>query len=78
MNDFDRYDLAFAILVGGIAAGILVLGGPLWAIALVYATGATIVLYRHLPLPHAGKSRRPQSRPVRTTVVMPRSADRRR
>jgi hypothetical protein len=51
MNDFDRYDFALAMLFGSIAAGILVLGGPLWAIVLVYATCATIVLYRHLPLP---------------------------
>jgi hypothetical protein len=51
MTDFDRYDCAISLLIGAIAAGALVLGAPLWAIALIYATGCTIMLYRHLPLP---------------------------
>jgi hypothetical protein len=51
MNDFDRYDFALAMLFGSVAAGILVLGAPLWAVALIYMTCCTIMLYRHLPLP---------------------------
>ncbi|HWY89444.1 MAG TPA: hypothetical protein VNY31_02125 [Solirubrobacteraceae bacterium] len=51
MNDFDRYDFAITMLFGSIAVGALILGGPLWAIALIYATCGTIVLYRHFPLP---------------------------
>ncbi len=51
MNDFDRYDFALTMLFGCIANGCLVLGAPLWAIALICMTLGTIVLYRHLPLP---------------------------
>jgi hypothetical protein len=51
MNEFDRYDYAIILLFGGIANGCLVLGAPLWAIALICMTLCTIVLYRHLPLP---------------------------
>jgi hypothetical protein len=51
MTDFDRYDCAISLLTGVIAMGVLILGAPLWAIALIYATGCTIMLYRHLPLP---------------------------
>jgi hypothetical protein len=50
-DDFDRYDVAFTLLVGLIAVGALIVGAPLWAIVLIYATGCIIVMYRHLPLP---------------------------
>jgi hypothetical protein len=51
MNELDRYDYALTMLFGGIATGALALGAPLWAIAPIYMTLCTIVLYRHLPLP---------------------------
>lgn len=51
MTDFDRYDYAISLFFGVIAVVVLILGGPLWAMALVYATASTIMLYRHLPLP---------------------------
>jgi hypothetical protein len=51
MTDFGPYDYAISLFFGVIAVVVLILGGPLWAIALVYATGCTVMLYRHLPLP---------------------------
>jgi hypothetical protein len=50
-DDFDRYDVALSLLFGLVAAGILILGAPLWAFVLICATCCTVVLYRHLPLP---------------------------
>jgi hypothetical protein len=50
-DDFDRYDLAFTLVLDLIAAGILILGAPLWTFAVICLIGGTIVMYRHLPLP---------------------------
>jgi hypothetical protein len=50
-DDYDRYDFVLSLVMGSIMAGILLLGGPLWAMVLVGMAGCTISLYRHLPLP---------------------------
>ncbi len=51
MNDFDRYDVAMSLFFGLLMAGVLVLGAPLWTMALIMLVGSPIILYRHLPLP---------------------------
>lgn len=48
MIDLDRYDYAISVLMGVIAVGALILGAPLWAIVLIYATGCSVVLLRHI------------------------------
>ncbi len=48
MTKLDRYDYAITLLIGVIAVGALILGAPLWAIVLIYATGCSIVFIRHI------------------------------
>lgn len=44
---FDRYDFAMCVLMDLVAAGVLILGAPLWAIApIVMATGIAVFI-RH-------------------------------
>jgi hypothetical protein len=50
-DDFDRYDVAITLLLEFIAAGILILGAPLWTFPLICVTAGIIVMYRHFPLP---------------------------
>jgi hypothetical protein len=50
-DDFDRFDVAFTLLFGLIAMGVVILGGPLWAFVLIGLICGTLVMYRHLPLP---------------------------
>jgi hypothetical protein len=47
MTDFDRYDFAMSMVMGLIMAGVLVIGGPFWAIYPILAVGVTIGVYRH-------------------------------
>jgi hypothetical protein len=49
-DDFDRYDLAMALLCGVLIDGALV-EGVLWAVVPIMLVGCLIGLYRHLPLP---------------------------
>jgi hypothetical protein len=48
MSNFDRYDFALSMLTGVIAVAALLLGAPLWALALIYAIGCTIITVRHV------------------------------
>ncbi len=50
-DDFDRYDCLISAIGGLIFVGILLLGGPLWALVPIGMVCSTISLYRHLPLP---------------------------
>lgn len=54
-EDFDLYDVAITLVLGLIAAGILILGAPLWTFPLICVTAGIIVMYRHLPLPPRGR-----------------------
>ncbi len=50
MNGFDiydRFDFVISWLMAFAAAGAMVLGAPLWVIALICATGCTIGLLHH-------------------------------
>ena len=44
---FDRYDFAMFLVIGLIAAAALILGAPLWALALIYASGCIVGFIRH-------------------------------
>jgi hypothetical protein len=48
MSDLDRYDYALALLSGLIAVAVLVLYAALWAVALAYAAGWTVIFIRHI------------------------------
>jgi hypothetical protein len=48
MNDLDRYDYALALLSGSIAVAILILYTALWAVALAYVAGWTLIFLRHI------------------------------
>ncbi len=47
----EGHDLALTLLFEMIAAGILILGGPLWTFPVICLTVGIIVMYRHFPLP---------------------------
>jgi uncharacterized membrane protein YeiB len=49
MNVYDRYDFALSIVVGLIMVGILMLGGPIWALALIMFVTIFSSVYRHTP-----------------------------
>jgi hypothetical protein len=51
MNDLDLYDYALTATGWVVFMGILLLGGPLWALVPIFTVCVTISLYRHLPLP---------------------------
>ncbi|MGH2903182.1 MAG: hypothetical protein ACRDK7_06310 [Solirubrobacteraceae bacterium] len=48
MSRLDAYDYGISLLMGAVAAAILVLGAPLWAIVLIYITGCSAVFLRHI------------------------------
>jgi len=48
MSHLDRYDYALALLSGSIAVAILVLYAALWAVALAYVAGWTVIFLRHI------------------------------
>jgi len=48
VTKLDRYDYVISLLMGVIAVGALILGAPLWAIVLIYATGCSLVFIRHI------------------------------
>jgi hypothetical protein len=48
MSYLDRYDYVLALLTGSIAVATLVLSATLWAVALVYIAGWTLILIRHI------------------------------
>ncbi|MGA2166429.1 MAG: hypothetical protein ABSH36_18460 [Solirubrobacteraceae bacterium] len=43
----DRYDIVIALLMGVAMDAALILGAPLWALALILFTGCVIVFIRH-------------------------------
>ena len=49
MNVYDRYDFALGIVMGLIMVGILMLGGPIWALALIMMVTVFGNVYRHTP-----------------------------
>lgn len=51
MSDYDRYDFVLSMLTGAIMVGVLLVGGPLWALLPIGMVCSTISLYRHLDLP---------------------------
>jgi hypothetical protein len=44
---FDRYDFVMCLVIGSIAGAALILGAPLWALVLIYASGGIIGFIRH-------------------------------
>ena len=44
---FDRYDFAVSLLMGGLMAGALVLGAPLWALVLIMFVCCVVIFIRH-------------------------------
>jgi hypothetical protein len=48
VTHLDRYDYALALLSGLIAVAILVLCAALWAVALAYVVGWTVIFIRHI------------------------------
>ncbi len=48
MTRLDRYDYALVLLTGVAATAILVLCEALWAVALAYVVGWTVIFIRHI------------------------------
>jgi hypothetical protein len=44
---FDRYDFATCVLTDLVAAGVLILGAPLWTIAPIFMVTGIAVFIRH-------------------------------
>jgi hypothetical protein len=51
MSDYDRYDFVISMLTGLVMVGTLLLGGPLWTLALTLMIGVNISVFRHVDLP---------------------------
>ena len=49
MTEFDRYDFALTLVAGVILVGILMLGGPIWALVPIMMITVFISVYRHTP-----------------------------
>jgi|HubBroStandDraft_2_1064218.scaffolds.fasta_scaffold397368_2 hypothetical protein len=49
MNVCDRYDFVLGIVMGLIVVGILMLGGPLWALVPIMMVTVFSSVYRHTP-----------------------------
>jgi hypothetical protein len=48
MTTLDRYDYGLALASGLVAVAILVLCEALWAVALAYVVGWTVIFIRHI------------------------------
>ena len=49
MNVCDRYDVALGLAMGLIMVGILMLGGPIWALVPIMMVTVFSSVYRHTP-----------------------------
>lgn len=49
MNVCDRYDFALGIVMGLVVVGALMLGAPIWALALIMLVTVFSSVYRHTP-----------------------------
>jgi hypothetical protein len=58
MNVCDRYDFALGIVMGVIVVGALMLGAPIWALALIMMVTVFSSVYRHTPEIRPFRSRR--------------------
>lgn len=48
MSPLDRYDYTLALLSGLIAVAILIVYAALWAVALAYVVGWTLIFLHHI------------------------------
>jgi hypothetical protein len=49
MTELDRYDWAITAVVGAIIVGIVMLGGPIWALVPIMMINVSISVLRHTP-----------------------------
>lgn len=48
MTSLDRYDYLLTLATGMIAIAVLILSAALWAVALAYVVGWTVIFIRHI------------------------------
>jgi hypothetical protein len=48
MTGLDRYDYLLTLVTGSIAIAVLILSATLWAVALAYVVGWSVIFIRHI------------------------------
>jgi hypothetical protein len=48
MTSLDRYDYMLTLVTGLIAIAVLILSATLWAVALAYVVGWSVIFVRHI------------------------------